>query len=54
MVLGGVGPFFDNLESLPCVREEREMQKGKAYALLDVKGPSALLSSSPDTVAVMS
>ncbi|KAG2766686.1 hypothetical protein PC129_g87 [Phytophthora cactorum] len=27
------GPFVDNLESLPCVHEEREMQEGKAYTL---------------------
>ncbi|KAF1777191.1 hypothetical protein GQ600_27710 [Phytophthora cactorum] len=26
-------PFVDNLESLPCVHEEREMQEGKAYTL---------------------
>uniref|UniRef100_H3GHB4 RxLR effector protein n=1 Tax=Phytophthora ramorum TaxID=164328 RepID=H3GHB4_PHYRM len=26
-------PFVDELESLPCVREEREMQQGKAYTL---------------------
>ncbi|KAG7393700.1 hypothetical protein PHYPSEUDO_004463 [Phytophthora pseudosyringae] len=27
------GPFVDNIESLPCVREGREMQEGKAYIL---------------------
>ncbi|ETI43586.1 hypothetical protein F441_11471 [Phytophthora nicotianae CJ01A1] len=27
------GPFVDNLEALPCIHEEREMQKGKAYIL---------------------
>ncbi|KAL4151782.1 hypothetical protein PRNP1_008720 [Phytophthora ramorum] len=27
------GPFVDELDSLPCVREEREMQQGKAYTL---------------------
>eukprot|EP00644_Phytophthora_capsici_P000064 jgi/Phyca11/100260/e_gw1.4.743.1 len=27
------GPFVDNLESLACVHEEREMQEGKAYIL---------------------
>ncbi|KAF4040545.1 hypothetical protein GN244_ATG07219 [Phytophthora infestans] len=27
------GPFVDSLESVPCLREEREMQEGKAYVL---------------------
>ncbi|KAE9344721.1 hypothetical protein PF008_g9098 [Phytophthora fragariae] len=27
------GPFVKELESLPCIHEEREMQKGKAYTL---------------------